>query len=264
MRTSKRRVEKRHIVALNEEKLDRGIPVPLYYQLKEILLKHIERHEMKTGEPIPSEAELMNMFNISRPTVRQAVTELVNLGYLKKVRGKGTFVAKPKIKQEFTQRIISFNEEMLLKGLTPSTTVLEARCIPADEAIGERLQLESKAEVFHLKRLRFIDDEPIVVADSFIPIDRFPGLEKVDFANKSLYGVFNEKYKTRIKRVVRSIEVMVAGTQDARLLNTEKDQDPVHFFESIAFDQSDVPVEYTISRYRGDRSKFVIEIVQEI
>ncbi len=250
-------------MALSNEKLDRGIPVPLYYQLKEILLKYIERNEMKTGEPIPSEVELMAMFNISRPTVRQAVTELVNLGYLKKVRGKGTFVAKPKIKQEFTQRIISFNDEMLMKGLTPSTTVLEAGCLPADEAIGERLRLELKEEVFHLKRLRFIDDEPIVVADSFIPIGRFPGLENEDFATNSLYGIFRSKYNTRIKRVVRSVEVMVAGKHDARLLNTEKDQDPIHLFESVAFDQSHIPVEYTISRYRGDRSKFIIEIVQE-
>ena len=76
-------------MALENESVDRGIPVPLYYQIKEILLKYIERNEFKVGDPIPSEAELVAMFDVSRPTVRQAVTELVNLGYLKRVRGRG-------------------------------------------------------------------------------------------------------------------------------------------------------------------------------
>jgi len=250
-------------VALENESVDRGIPVPLYYQIKEILLKYIERNEFKVGDPIPSEAELVAMFDVSRPTVRQAVTELVNLGYLKRVRGRGTYVAKPKIKQEFTKRIISFNDEMMLKGLRPSTKVLEQTRLVADAATSEKLALKPNEEVLFLKRLRSIDGCPIVVVDSFIPLKHFPGLEEEDFIHQSLYGIFREKYATRVRRVVRSIEVMVAGAQEAKLLNIEKDRDPIHYFETIAFDQYDRPIEYTLSRYRGDRSKFIMEIVEE-
>lgn len=100
---------------------------------------------------------------------------------------------------------------MMLKGLRPSTKVLEQTRLVADASTSEKLALKPNEEVLFLKRLRSIDGCPIVVVDSFIPLKHFPGLEEEDFIHQSLYGIFREKYATRVRRVVRSIEVMVAG-----------------------------------------------------
>ncbi len=249
-------------MALNKERLDKSIPIPLYYQLKEILLNYVRQNKIKAGEPIPPEIELANMFNVSRPTVRKAIRELVNLGYLKRIQGKGTFVAKPKIHQEYTKRIISFNDEMMLKGFKPSTKVLNSACIRADELIADKLDLATGEKVFHLKRLRFIDNEPIVVLNSFIPLREFPGIEEEDFVNKSLYGIFKVNYNILIKRAIRSIEVMLATSTDAKLLGI-KEGEPIHYFTTTVFNQFDTAVEYSLSRFRGDRSKFILEIIED-
>lgn len=245
---------------LETARLNREIPVPLYYQLKEILLAHIRKNQLNVGDPIPTEIELCRIFNISRPTVRQAINELVNEGYLKKIKGKGTFIAEPKIDHEYTHRIISFNDEMRQKGLIPKTKVLKQRYIPSDEQIAKKLNLHVGEEVLHLKRLRFTNNEPIVFLDSYIPSKMCPGIIDVDFVNNSLYATFEKEYGIIIKRAVRSIEVNLAGEYEAKLLKI-REGDPIHYFETVAYNQDNIAVEYTISRYRGDKSKFIVELV---
>ncbi|AYO29794.1 MAG: GntR family transcriptional regulator, N-acetylglucosamine utilization regulator [Thermoanaerobacteraceae bacterium] len=245
---------------LEAAKLNKDIPVPLYYQLKEILLSYIHKNQLNAGDPIPTEIELCQIFNISRPTVRQAINELVREGYLKKIKGKGTFITEPKINQEYTHRIISFNDEMIQKGLVPKTKVLKQRYIASDEQVAKKLNLTVGEEVFHLKRLRYTNDEPIVFLDSYVPLKLCPGIIEIDFVNNSLYATFEQKYGIIVKRAVRSIEVDLAGEYEAKLLHI-KEGAPIHYFETVAYNQDNVAVEYTISRYRGDKSKFIVELV---
>ena len=111
-------------------KMDRNIPVPLYYQLKQFMISQIEQNVLKEGDPVPSEEELCHILNVSRATIRQAFSELVAEGHLKRMKAKGTFIAKPKIEGEFFQTIESFNDEMRKKGLVPSTKVIGmGRCV---------------------------------------------------------------------------------------------------------------------------------------
>lgn len=245
---------------LEAVKLNKAIPVPLYYQLKEILLSYIQKNHMNAGDSIPTEVELCQIFNISRPTVRQAINELEREGYLKKIKGKGTFIAEPKIDQEYTHRIISFNDEMRQKGLVPKTEVLKQRYKASDEQVAKKLGLPVGDEVFHLRRLRYTNDEPIVFLDSFIPVKLCPGIIEVDFVNNSLYSTFEQKYGIMVKRAVRCIEVGLAGEYEAKLLHI-KEGAPIHYFETVAYNQDNVAVEYTISRYRADKSKFIVELV---
>ena len=106
--------------------------------------------------------EISEYFGISRPTVRQAINELVVEGYLYRVKAKGTFVSKPKITQDFLQTLDSFNNEMRKKGLVPSTKILEREIVKSDEKVAKTLDLEPGTDVIKLTRLRFADDEPIV------------------------------------------------------------------------------------------------------
>src|SRR5690606_36617714 len=98
--------------------LDFNSPLPLYYQLKDIFIEKIANSEWLSGEMIPPEPDLIDMFKVSRTTVRQAVHALVNEGRLVKRRGKGTFVISPRIESELGQ-LLGFTERMLLEGFKP-------------------------------------------------------------------------------------------------------------------------------------------------
>lgn len=240
--------------------LNKNVPIPLYYQLKELILEDINSNKYLEGDAIPTEIEISNHFGISRPTVRQAINELVNEGYLYRVKGKGTFLSKPKIYQEFTQVIDSFNEEMKKKGLLPRTKVIEFHTEPAPEHAAQMLNLKEGSKVHLLKRLRFADNEPILIVNTYIPFDMFPELIDINFEKESLYKILAERNLV-IKRVRRTFEARKANENDAKLLEIDKD-DPIHYFETIAYLSSNTPIEYSISRYRGDRNKFVVEITR--
>ena len=108
----------------DKSKINKNTPVPLYFQLKTLILDEIKSGRYKVGDAIPTEKELSEMFEISRTTVRQAVMELVQEGWLYREKSKGTFVAQPKIRQDFIQKIESFNDQITRSGMTPSTEVL--------------------------------------------------------------------------------------------------------------------------------------------
>ncbi len=84
-----------------ESKIDKSIPIPLYFQLKTLIMDEIKNGTYKVGNPIPTEKELSETFQISRTTVQQAITELVQEGWLYRIKSKGTFVSQPKISQDF-------------------------------------------------------------------------------------------------------------------------------------------------------------------
>ena len=101
---------------LGDQKLDKSVPIPLYFQLKSMLLDAIKRGDYPVDSMIPTEKELSEMFQISRTTVRQAITEMVQEGWLYRVKSKGTFVSRPKISQDFISRLTSFAEDMKSSG----------------------------------------------------------------------------------------------------------------------------------------------------
>ena len=156
---------------LNETKtIDKNIPVPLYYQLKELILEAINENKYTAGDVIPTEKEISSYYQISRTTVRQAIGELVQEGILYRVKSKGTFVAEPKIKQEYISKIQSFNDEILHRGMTPSTEVLQFRVLEGEEIpaeVIEAFQLSAEEKVIFLHRKRMADGRPIVHSKTF-------------------------------------------------------------------------------------------------
>ena len=108
-------------------------------------------------------------FRCARTTVRQAVTELVQEGWLYRIKSKGTFVTHPKINQDFLKKLESFQEQMKRLGMKPSTSVLELKKMKADAEVAKALQLKEGAEVIFLFRKRFADGEPIVTIKTYLP-----------------------------------------------------------------------------------------------
>lgn len=243
----------------SNDKLDKDVPIPLYFQLKEIIKDKIVEGVLEPGDLIPSERELSNRYDISRPTIRQALQELVNEGMLYREKGKGTFVAKPKIKYGFIQSLTTFYDDMKKKGYSLKTEIRRKELKIVPEGIVNKLNLDKEDKVIFLDRLRSIDDEPIVRVMNFVPYKICPNLIDVDLKDKSLYKVMDETCGLKYHRAEITLEPVVAKEYDAKLLETEVGA-PIHLMENITYDQNDNPMDYFESRFRGDKGKVQVEL----
>lgn len=237
----------------------KDIPIPMYYQIKQSILGAINDGDLKGGDMIPTELEFCEACDVSRPTVRQALGELVSEGYLYRCKGKGTFVSQPKIDAHFLNILQSFNQEMQEKDMVPSTKVLKFEVVQADEAINEKLEMNSTDKLIYLERLRYANDEPIVYLETFLPYDRFSKLIEEDLSKNSLYEILEECYQQRVVRVSRVIEAINANAAIADRLNISKGS-AVCLVKTVGYTEEKLPVEYSVARYRGDRNKFSIEL----
>lgn len=239
--------------------VDKETPIPLYYQLKLRVQGMIDTGALRVGDMLPPESELCMRLGVSRPTVRQALSELVSEGWLTRQKGKGTFVSTHKIDVRFLQKLESFNDQMRQKGLAPSTKVLSLRKAPGVRQINEKLMIEPDEPLISLMRLRFGDGEPVVCVDTCMPYARYPAMLEQDFERGSLYERLESLYNTRICRVHREIEAANANRREADLLHIESGS-AICLVKTIGYTEADLPVEYSVARYRGDRNKFSIDL----
>lgn len=241
--------------------LDRTVPIPLYYQLKNIITSEINAGSYQPGEAIPTEEELISHFNISRTTVRQAITELVQEGRLYRVKSKGTFVAENKINTDFISRLEPFNEQVSRLGKEPSTKVLDFRQGAAPANVAEALGLQPNDPIIFLQRLRYADDMPIVLVKTYLPMSLSGILKNCDFTKESLYHVMgNHGPAYKVHHIRRIVEAIQAPESIAQLLECQIDV-PLLFFTSTGYTAENVPVEYSRAYYRGDCNKFEITIM---
>ncbi len=247
---------------LENSQLNKSVPIPLYFQLKERILSEIKSGAYPSGSLIPTENELSEAFQISRTTVRQAITELVQEGWLYRVKSKGTYVSQPKIKQDFVNRLESYNNQMARLGIAASTEVLDFKLMKAPDYVSKHLWLHEKEKVIFLHRKRFADGEPIVTVKTFLPQHRCSFILDQDFTKASLYELLGRSDETRITRIERRIEAVEANGEDILHLNIRRGK-PIQFFTSIGYNQYDQPIEFSRARYRGDSSSFEITVVPE-
>ncbi|MDL2323655.1 GntR family transcriptional regulator [Ruminococcaceae bacterium OttesenSCG-928-A16] len=239
--------------------IDKAVPVPLYYQIKQSILAAIQEGQLKGGDMLPTELDFCVNCGISRPTIRQALSELVTEGYLYRLKGKGTFVAQPKIDARFLNKLQSFNQEMTQKGLVPSTQVLSVQTIEGKSSINKLLNIPAGEKLLYLERVRYTDGEPIVYLETYLPNTLLGGLAQEDFTHKSLYSLLEEKYNLRVEKVQREIEAVNATTHVAGLLEISKGK-AICLVTTVAYAGDMMPVEYSVARYRGDRNKFSVEL----
>lgn len=243
-----------------EIRLDKNVPIPLYYQLKEQVLAMIKSSSLKDGDMLPSESELCSLLDVSRPTIRQAFSELVAEGYLSRYKGKGTFVSLPKIEERFLSKLESFNREMLAKGMTPSTKVLALSKIFGPHEANEKLQIPLDAPLIYLGRLRFADKIPLVYVETFLSYDHYSKLLGVDFEEHSLYDSFEALYNMHIAKVKREIEAVNARRKEADLLEIAANKALI-LVKTLGYpNDSQIPAEFSVARYRGDVNKFSLDI----
>jgi len=248
------------LTIFNEITLDKNVPIPLYYQLKQQLLSMIETGRLVEGDMLPPENELCSMFLISRPTIRQSLNELVAEGYLTRSKGRGTFISKPKIEARFLSDLDSFNNEMRAKNMIPRTEILALEKITDPHEATEKLQLPPDSPLILLSRLRLANESPIVFVETYLPFISFSKLLTMDFSENSLYDSIEEIYGIRVNRVRREIEAVNVNRNEAALLKIPANS-AVSLVKTVGYSGNFTgPVEYSVARYRGDMNKFTVEL----
>lgn len=235
--------------------VDKKSPIPVYYQLKNIILKKIQNGEYAEGSLIPSERDLGESLRISRMTVRQALNQLVAEGVLFREKGKGTFVSKSKIEQ---RNIMSFSETVAMKGLVPTTRVLHFSKVNIDDDIAGILELQTGEKVYILKRLRLAGGIPVGIEEDFIPEKYCPGLENYDLS-QSLYKLIKDEYSYIINYIDNVIESSKPVKEEREQLNITGSV-PVLRVTGVNFTEKDIKLFYERSVYRSDEYKYNVRV----
>lgn len=237
---------------------DPNSPVPLYYQIREQLRQQIINGDLKPGDRLPSESQICAECGVSRMTARQALTQLASEGLVVRKRGRGTFVASPKVTfHEFPAALFSYTELMDRLGLRAGAQVHSQEVIAASPSVAERLRLEAGEPVVQIVRLRYADHEPMSLEVSFYPHRRFPALAEMDLADRSVYRVLEESYGVVLAYAVDTIELSVASPYEAKELGL-KEGIPIVLCSRVSYLEDDTPIEFTRTIHRGDRFRSVV------
>ncbi len=245
---------------LNTE-IDRTSYVPFYIQVMDALKEYMEQVEVKAGERLPGEPELCRMFDVSRTVIRQALKELEYEGLIKREKGRGTFVAEPKIGESLFQELTGFYQDMEAKGHRSGSKVLKQEIVPASAKVAKHLEIKPETQVIQIDRLRYIEGEPIVLVTAYLPYELYPRLLDADLAQQSLYAFLEREYKIQITRSHRSFEAVPANEYEAELLQVQKGA-PLIMLDSVSSLENGTRFEYYHALHRGDRSRFEVDLVR--
>jgi GntR family transcriptional regulator len=242
----------------NQNVIDKSIPTPLYYQLFQILKTQIDSGKLKPGDTIPTENELMDQYGISRATVRQAILQLVNDGYLRREKSKGTFVTTPPSKFRFIEGLRGFSAEMKQHGIVYESRVIEKHIIAANEKVANRLAIPKGEDVFYMHRLRVVKNVPFLVDRHYVPYKLVPGIEAKLGDNISLYSILEREYKLSLHHGWREFEpVSPSSKKEIELLEIYPTTHLL-YVESVVYDKNNIPVDYFEAKIHG---KFTVDVL---
>ncbi|MEW5934142.1 MAG: GntR family transcriptional regulator [Bacillota bacterium] len=240
--------------ALARERIDRSSFVPPYYQLAQIIERHVRSGDFGPGDMLPPEAELASMFGISRMTVRKSIEKLAQLGLVTASQGRGTFVNQPPLEYA-TFSLPEFAEDMRARGLRPSCRLLEAKVMRAPAEVANKLNLDPGRRVLFVRRLLYADDEPMVYDRKYLRYDRGQPILEAELEYMNLPAVMarhSDVLPSDSRFVVR---VTRCSRDEAALLGVDPDS-PVFQVEQFIHSADGSPVGWGILVYRGDRYYF--------
>jgi DNA-binding GntR family transcriptional regulator len=236
--------------------------VPLYSQLKNLIIQKIESGEYRGESRIPSEQELCELYDISRSTVRQAISELTNNGYLYKEKGKGTFVSKSKSKVDI-KNYTGFSDSILDSQDPGQHDILSTRVVTYSDAgflqsiFGSQLYNDSSrfAEISYATT----ENKSVLSYNlSYIPLGLFPDIIEDIMAKKPSYDILRGKYPLLPVRTKSSLEIVYTDHADAQYLQVQTGQ-PVIKIQNTLYSKSGQPVEHIIAKYRADKCQLIFE-----
>jgi len=232
--------------------------MPLYTQIRETLRNRILAGTYKSHECMPSENELVAAFGVSRVTVRQALNDLKSEGLIFKIHGKGTFVAKPKAVQNL-MRLEGFGEAMSRRGHETFSRVLGHQLMRAGKAVGKRLQLRERDEVMEIRRVRYLDREPVSLDVTYVPAAIGERLVREDLPRRDIFVILENDYGIALGNADLQIESMAADAELGPLLHIPEGT-PILKIERLTYTADGRPLDFEYLHYRGDAFQYRMQL----
>ena len=212
------------------------------------------------GAALPSERELAERYGLARMTVRNEIERLTAEGAVYRLHGRGTFVAEARIAQ--AGALTSFTEDMLARGLSPGSTVLSTELVEADGFLAAALEVKPGDACFRLDRVRTADGRPMAIEQVYLPLQRFEGIDRIDFADASLFEVLEDSFGVALGDAEQRVVAVAIEAADAPLLRVP-DGAPGLRFHTVTRDRDGIPVLYAVSLYPGDRYEIALRQTRE-
>ena len=234
--------------------------IPLKYQIAEKIKKMIQNNELKPGDTVPSEAELCDLYKVSRTTVIAALQILQNESYIHRQQGKGTFVSPKKLVQDLSASNTFFGSITSNKSVSHSSKILQLRTVNANLSVAEKLGIPEFSKVVFIKRLRIIDGNPIAIMWSHIKWEYGSRLlqESLD-DNFSIYSYMRDAFLQEPNPSPIILTVGEYNSEDAHLIGLEKGAVCCRTESTSLI--GGTPFEFAHTVMRADKFEFVIKII---
>ncbi|MDH5132424.1 MULTISPECIES: GntR family transcriptional regulator [unclassified Microbacterium] len=248
-------------MSLIEDAIDRHSAAPMYDQLRQLIIDGIARDGLQPGDPLPGEHRLCERYGISRTVVRQALAQLEHEGLVERVKGKGTFVSRPRTSESLVHTLVGLYDDVERRGGHVHSDVLRHEQTVADEEVALALEVPVGSPVIVLERLRHVDGEPWSLSTTWMPEAVGAVTLGADLTEASLYRLLAD-HGIIATHGVRSAEATVATHEQAQHLGVSAGSALLRL-RSISRSEDGVPIEYFIAYHRGDRSRFEFQLQRE-
>lgn len=242
--------------------LEHDRPEPLYLQIKAWIQEQIRQEIWPEHYKLVNEINLADNLGVSRGTVRRAISELIEEGMLVRIHGRGTFVASKRLEQPLAERLVTFSEDLISRGIPFETQVLERSLIHPPESLASLLSVTEHDQVFFLKRVRLVGQEPLILLHNYVVYAHCPGIEAADFTRHRLFEVLEEQYGLKLDWGRRTFEAQAATPEIAEHLGISE-CDPVMKLEQVVFLDNGSPIERSDVWLRGDRYRLMATVKRD-
>ena len=233
----------------------------LYSRIEAVLASEIADGALKVGDQLPTEDGLIARFEVSRITVRRAIQNLVSRGLVEIRRGKGTFVASPKITQELTE-LSGFVEDMHAVGRKPTAQVIGKEVVTADATVASHLALTKGQRVVRIRRVRLADGVPLSFDETYLPLELGKKIVTNNLKVEPIFSLLERKYDVPLIEAEYKLEAVAAEIEVAAALRV-KQGSPIFRIERTSYSTGNRPVDYEKLYYRGDLVRFVTRLARK-
>lgn len=211
--------------------------------------------DMEVGEKLPSERQLCIDYNVSRTTVRRAISDLELSGEVKRIQGSGTFVDRPSAVRHNLSDYYSFTEQTKRLGNVPVSIIIEYHIENANSTTAEMFDITEEDLIIKFIRLRKSNDIPMMLETTFLNYADFPEITMALLEKMPLYEIFEEVYQRKIFKVQESYSVSNLDKKQAEILEVPSTE-PALKISRVSTDKDDKVIEFTLSLARGDKFNY--------
>ena len=238
---------------LSKSKIDKGSVIPIYFQIAKLFEEYIFEGILKPGDALPPEHEIAETFEISRMTVRRAISELITAGLVYARKGKGTFVAEPRL-DDVIFELGDVHKDISEKGMKPSSKLLGVRIVRANKILANKLEVPIGTNCLYFSLVLSADNEPLVYEKKYVKYTKQKPILETELKDPSLSNLavtHGDHFPTTSKRVLHA---SIVTEEEAAILEVELNT-PVFVVEQTIYDTDKKPVGWGKSIYRGDKYK---------